>query len=427
MNILILGSGGRESALACKISQSRQTERLYVAPGNAGTLQWAENVALDPLNFAQVKEFILENGIGMLVVGPEEPLVKGIHDYFLADADFRDLIIIGPCRQGAQLEGSKQFAKDFMARAGIPTARYSAFTQAQAEEACRYLETLDPPYVLKADGLAAGKGVLIETDLQQAKTALRGMLEEGMFGAASKKVVIEEYLQGTELSVFVLTDGRQYKILPEAKDYKKIGEGETGLNTGGMGSISPVPFADRTFMQKVEDRIIRPTLRQLEKEHIPYSGFLFIGLMNVAGDPYVIEYNVRMGDPETEAVMPRIASDMVDLLRAVHEKCLDRISLEVRPETAACVMTVSGGYPGSYKKGFPIVFRGEMAEDTFCFHAGTAVDEQGRMVTAGGRVLAVTTLASTLQDALRKTYAEVAKVEFPDKYYRKDIGQDLCR
>lgn len=427
MNILVLGSGGRECALACKIAESKHVEKLYVAPGNAGTLQWAENVKLDPDNFAQVKEFIIEKEVGMLVVGPEDPLVRGIHDYFLADANFRDLIIIGPCKDGARLEGSKQFAKDFMRKAGIPTARYASFCKGQLDEAYSFLEQLKPPYVLKADGLAAGKGVLIEPDMEHAKASLKEMLEEGKFGSASEKVVIEEFLHGIELSVFVLTDGTQYKILPEAKDYKKIGEGETGLNTGGMGSVSPVPFADEVFMKKVEDRIIRPTLDQLKKDHIPYSGFIFIGLMNVEGDPYVIEYNVRMGDPETESVMPRIDSDLVELFMAVHENRLDEVELKVKPQTAACVMLVSGGYPGSYKKGLPLTFKAGMEKGTYLFHAGTVVGEDGSVLTSGGRVLAVTTLADHMHDALAQTYSEVEKVLFEGLYYRKDIGKDLCR
>lgn len=427
MNILVLGSGGRECALACKISESKQVEKLYVAPGNAGTLQWAQNVNLDPNNFAQVKDFIIEHEVGMLVVGPEDPLVKGIHDYFLADSNFRDLIIIGPCREGARLEGSKQFAKDFMKRAGIPTARYASFSKGQLDEAYAFLSELKAPYVLKADGLAAGKGVLIEPDLEHARKSLKEMLEDGKFGSASEKVVIEEFLEGIELSVFVLTDGSQYKILPEAKDYKKIGEGETGLNTGGMGSVSPVPFADTVFMSKVEERIIKPTLAQLKKDHIPYSGFIFIGLMNVAGDPYVIEYNVRMGDPETESVMPRIESDLVELFKAVHENRLDEVELRVKPQTAACVMLVSGGYPGSYRKGIPLVLKDKMREGTYMFHAGTVVGENGDVVTSGGRVLAVTTLADNLQQALQQTYSEVEKVAFEGQYYRKDIGKDLCR
>lgn len=427
MNILILGSGGRESALAYRLAHSPRTESLYVAPGNAGTGLWAKNVALDPLNFAQVKDFIIEHGVGMLVVGPEDPLVQGIHDYFLADANFRDLIVVGPCREGARLEGSKRFAKEFMQRAGIPTAAYAVFEKGQLAQAKAFLKTLRPPYVLKADGLAAGKGVLIENSLAQAEKALEEMLENDMFGAASRQVVIEEFLSGIELSVFVLTDGIHYKILPEAKDYKKIGEGDCGLNTGGMGSVSPVAFADAAFMKKVEERIVKPTLRQLSLEKIPYSGFLFIGLMNVNGDPYVIEYNVRMGDPETEAVMPRIQSDLVEAFIAMHENHLDEIDLKIDGRQALCVMLVSGGYPESYQKGFEVKGTEKVSPDTLLFHAGTKPDEMGRPLTSGGRVLAVVALAEDLPSAMEKTYAEVEKIGFEGMYYRKDIGKDLCR
>lgn len=426
MNILVLGSGGRESALAYRLTQSPQAGKIYVAPGNAGTSLWGENAALDPLNFAQVKDFIIEHDVRMLVVGPEDPLVQGIHDYFLADANFRDLIVVGPCKEGARLEGSKQFAKDFMKRAGIPTAAYATFAQGESAQAKAFLHTLKPPYVLKADGLAAGKGVLIEKDIEAAEKALDEMLG-GKFGEASKKVVIEEFLSGIELSVFVLTDGTDYKLLPEAKDYKKVGEGDTGLNTGGMGSVSPVPFADAAFMAKVEERIIKPTLRQLKAEKIPYSGFLFIGLMNVNGDPYVIEYNVRMGDPETEAVMPRIEGDFVEVLKAMHEHRLNEVDLKISRQQALCVMLVSGGYPQGYKKGFEMQGLDSVSSGTLLFHAGTKADEQGKARTSGGRVLAVTTLATDLPSAMEKTYAEVKKISFDGMYYRKDIGKDLCR
>lgn len=426
MNILVLGSGGRESALAYRLAQSPQAGKIYVAPGNAGTSLWGENAALDPLNFAQVKDFIIEHDVRMLVVGPEDPLVQGIHDYFLADANFRDLIVVGPCKEGARLEGSKQFAKDFMKRAGIPTAAYATFAQGESAQAKAFLHTLKPPYVLKADGLAAGKGVLIEKDIEAAEKALDEMLG-GKFGEASKKVVIEEFLSGIELSVFVLTDGTDYKLLPEAKDYKKVGEGDTGLNTGGMGSVSPVPFADAAFMAKVEERIIKPTLRQLKAEKIPYSGFLFIGLMNVNGDPYVIEYNVRMGDPETEAVMPRIEGDFVEVLKAMHEHRLNEVDLKISRQQALCVMLVSGGYPQGYKKGFEMQGLDSVSSGTLLFHAGTKADEQGVARTSGGRVLAVTTLATDLPSAMEKTYAEVKKISFDGMYYRKDIGKDLCR
>lgn len=425
--VLILGSGGRESALAWAIARSKHLEKLFVAPGNAGTTQWAENVDLNPLNFAEVKDFVIREGIHMIVVGPEEPLVKGIHDYFLADANFRDLAVIGPCKEGARLEGSKQFAKDFMQRSGIPTAAYASFDLSHLAEAKRFLAGLKPPYVLKADGLAAGKGVLIEPDLASAEAALEEMLAGHKFGAASDKVVIEEFLQGVELSVFVLTDGLHYKILPEAKDYKKIGEGDTGPNTGGMGSVSPVPFADAAFMEKVENRIVKPTIEGLRREHIPYSGFFFIGLMNVDGDPYVIEYNVRMGDPETESVMPRIESDVLDLLWAVHDRNLDQVELKTSPDAAACVMMVSGGYPASYEKGFVLEGLDKLGQDALAFHAGTKTGAQGEVLSAGGRVIAVTCLAPALGEALAKAYAEVGKIGFEKMYYRKDIGKDVCR
>ena len=423
MKILVLGSGGRESALSWKLSQSVHAEKVYVAPGNAGTVQWAENADVDPMNFAQVKEFVLEKGIGMLVVGPEDPLVAGIHDYFLADPNFRDLAIIGPCRQGARLEGSKEYAKAFMERAGIPTAAYAVFGKEQIGQAKAFLKGLKPPYVLKADGLAAGKGVLIEPGYAQACASLEAMLE-GKFGPASSRVVIEEYLEGIELSVFVLTDGKSYLILPEAKDYKKAGEGDTGPNTGGMGSVSPVPFARGEFMDKVEERIVKPTLARLQAERIPYTGFLFIGLMNVKGDPYVIEYNVRMGDPETESVFPRIESDLVELFQAVHAGRLHEEKLSISPLTAASVMLVSGGYPGSYKKGFPVE-TGSGEDGSLLFHAGTALDAEGRVLTAGGRVMAVTALGEDLESACARAYARVAQVAFEGMRFRKDIGKDL--
>ena len=427
MNILVLGSGGRESAMVWKLAQSQRKAGLFVAPGNAGTARWAVNADLDPMNFAQVKEFVIEHAVDMLVVGPEEPLVKGIVDYFQADANFRDLIIVGPCKAGARLEGSKQFAKDFMRRAGIPTAAYRAFGRGEEHLAKDFLRTLRPPYVLKADGLAAGKGVVIASGLAEAEACVEEMLAGQKFGAASEKVVIEEFLCGVELSVFVLTDGTGYRILPEAKDYKKVGEGDTGLNTGGMGAVSPVPFADAVFMKKVEEKIIKPTLGQLKAEHIPYSGFLFIGLMNVAGDPYVIEYNVRMGDPETEAVMPRIESDLVDLFIALHEKRIGSAELKIRPAYAHCLMLTSGGYPQSYIKGLEVKGVEELLPETCVFHAGTCLDKEGRICTDGGRVMALTSLADTLPAAMEKTYAEAEKISFDKMYYRKDIGKDLCR
>ena len=424
MDILLLGSGGREHAIAAKIAESPQCSKLYIAPGNAGTSQCGENVALDNNDFEAIRKFVLEKRIGMVVVGPEAPLVAGLQDFFARDEALRQVAFIGPSRQGAQLEGSKDFAKAFMQRHGIPTAAYRSFTQETLEEGIAFLHTLQPPYVLKADGLAAGKGVLILDRIEEAEHELREMLAHAKFGQASAKVVIEEFLKGIELSVFVLTDGVHYSILPSAKDYKRIGEGDTGLNTGGMGSVSPVPFADETFMRKVEERIVRPTVQGIQAEKMDYKGFIFLGLMNKGGDPYVIEYNVRMGDPETESVFPRIQSDVVELFKQTWNGTLDRSELRISPQTAACVMMVAGGYPGSYAKGLPI--QGvEQVKGSLVFHAGTKRDAAGQLLTNGGRVLCVTSFADDLAAALTKSYAAVRDIRWQDCYYRRDIGKDL--
>ena len=423
MNILIIGSGGRESAFAYKLSQSKRLQNLFIAPGNAGTGAYGKNVALKVTDFDGIASFVLENDVNMVLVGPEEPLVKGIHDYFLNRADLKHIPVIGPQQEGAQLEGSKDFSKQFMDRHGIPTAASRSFDKSNLEEGLAYLETQKLPIVLKADGLAAGKGVLICETLEDAKLELKAMIADSKFGAASDVVVVEEFLKGIELSVFVLTDGNSYKVLPSAKDYKRIGEGDTGLNTGGMGSISPVPFADEVFLSKVEERIIKPTVEGLKKDQIPYKGFIFIGLMNVEGEPLVIEYNVRMGDPETESVLPRIESDLIDLLEGVAQGNLDTRSYTVSSKTAVTVMLVAGGYPGNYESG-KVISNIENVKESIVFHAGTATQD-GDIVSAGGRVIAVTTLQDTLFDALQQATADAGRIYFEGKYFRRDIGFDL--
>jgi phosphoribosylamine--glycine ligase len=423
MNILLLGSGGRESAFAWKLAQSPKCKQLFIAPGNAGTGKYGTNINIKVSDFEGIGAFAVDNKIDLVLVGPEEPLVKGIHDFFLADGRLKDIPVIGPQREGAQLEGSKDFSKQFMERNHIPAAASKTFTKDTLNEGFEYLETIGLPIVLKADGLAAGKGVLICLSVDEAKTELNEMLTEAKFGEASSRVVVEQYLDGIELSVFVMTDGNHYKILPEAKDYKRIGEGDTGLNTGGMGSVSPVPFAGKAFMQKVEERIIIPTIEGLKKENIPYKGFIFIGLMNCSGEPYVIEYNCRMGDPETESVMPRIKSDLVDLLLGVAEGNLDEKELIISDKIAATVFMVSGGYPGEYLKNKTITGI-ENVRGSIVFHAGTYLDGD-EIKTSGGRVLAVMSLQNDMFTALQQATADAARIYFDGMHFRKDIGFDL--
>ncbi|WP_440879522.1 phosphoribosylamine--glycine ligase [Tenacibaculum sp. C7A-26P2] len=424
MNILILGSGGREHAFAKKISESERINNLFVAPGNAGTETIATNISISLTDFHAVKEMVLENNIDMVVVGPEAPLVEGIHDFFLGDEALRNVSVIGPKKDGALLEGSKDFSKQFMEKHQIPTAKYKSFTSKTLEEGKLFLDTLQPPFVLKADGLAAGKGVLILNDVNEAKIELEEMLSNNKFGKASSKVVIEEFLDGIELSVFVLTDGKSYKVLPSAKDYKRIGEGDTGLNTGGMGAISPVPFANDQFLSKVEETIIKPTIKGLQLDGIDYRGFIFIGLMNVNGKPFVIEYNVRMGDPETEVVLPRIQSDLVDLFEGVANQTLEMKTYSVTTQTATTVMLVSGGYPESYEKGKEITGY-DSIKDSIVYHAGTTSDQEGKVVTSGGRVMAITSFGNSIEEALDKSYRNIDKIAFDKMNFRSDIGFDL--
>jgi len=423
MNVLILGSGGREHAFAWKIAKSSSCNQLFIAPGNAGTAQVGTNVNIGVNDFASIKEFILAENIELVLVGPEDPLVNGIYNFFKEDEQLKNISLIGPSKEGAQLEGSKEFAKEFMFRHNIPTAKYQAFTKDNLADGYTFLESLEAPYVLKADGLAAGKGVLILNDLQEAKDELKAMVADAKFGTASSTVVIEEFLDGIELSVFVITDGDSYKILPSAKDYKRIGEGDTGLNTGGMGAISPVPFADRFYIEKVEREIIKPTVEGLKKDNIEYKGFIFIGLINVKGEPKVIEYNVRMGDPETEVVIPRIKSDLLNLLKGIGDGTFSEKDLNITDEAATTVLLVSGGYPEAYEKGKEISGIVQV-EESIVFHAGTKNDN-GTIKTNGGRVIALTSFGETMEDALEKSFSSAEKISFEGKYYRKDIGFDL--
>ncbi|RIV35000.1 phosphoribosylamine--glycine ligase [Flagellimonas lutimaris] len=423
MNILVLGSGGREHAISLKISQSPKTSKLFVAPGNAGTAEIATNVEVGVNDFEAIKQLVLKENIDLVVVGPEDPLVNGVHDFFLNDDKLKSVPVIGPEKAAAELEGSKEFAKEFMMRHNIPTAAYQSFTSETLEKGYAFLETLAPPYVLKADGLAAGKGVLILQDIQEAKDELKSMLVDSKFGNASATVVIEEFLDGIELSCFVLTDGTNYKVLPTAKDYKRIGEGDTGLNTGGMGAISPVPFADKDFMEKIERQIVKPTVDGLKKDNLPYVGFIFIGLIKVGNAPKVIEYNVRMGDPETEVVIPRLKTDLVEVLLAMANGTLDQVGLQIDERAATTVMAVSGGYPEAYEKGKEITGT-ENIQDSIVFHAGTKLSN-GKIVTNGGRVIAITSFGKDFKEALQKSYQNMEKLHFDGMYYRKDLGFDL--
>ena len=423
MNILILGSGGREHTFAWKINQSPLCKKLFVAPGNSGTANIATNVNIGVSDFESIKKLVLENNIEMVVVGPEDPLVNGVHDFFLNDNALKNVAVIGPQKAAAELEGSKEFAKEFLYRHNIPTAAYESFTKETVENGFTFLETLSPPYVLKADGLAAGKGVVILNDLNEAKAELKSMLVDAKFGAASTKVVIEEFLDGIELSCFVLTDGKNYKILPTAKDYKRIGEGDTGLNTGGMGAVSPVPFATEDFLNKIEERIVKPTISGFAKDKLPYVGFVFIGLIKVGDDPKVIEYNVRMGDPETEVVLPRLKNDFVEILQAMSNGTLDKIDIEIDERAATTIMLVSGGYPEAYEKGKEITGV-DTIQDSIPFHAGAQL-QNGKIVTTGGRVMAITSYGNTYQEAIKKSYQNIEKLHFDKMNYRKDIGFDL--
>jgi phosphoribosylamine--glycine ligase len=425
MNVLLLGSGGREHAFAWKLSQSKKLSKLFIAPGNAGTAMCGTNVQMSATDFPAIRNFVLSHEIKMVVVGPEDPLVKGVHDFFLADELLNNIPVIGPPKMGAQLEGSKDFSKQFMIRHKIPTAAYETFTKDTLEAGYAFLETLSPPYVLKADGLAAGKGVVIPHTLEEAKAELKAMLADAKFGTASSKVVIEEFLKGIELSVFVLTDGESYKMLPAAKDYKRIGDGDQGLNTGGMGAVSPVPFANEDYLKKVEERVVIPTIEGLKKDGIPYSGFIFIGLMNDNGEPKVIEYNVRMGDPETEVVIPRIKSDLLETFIAVADKKLASLKFELDNRIATTVMMVAGGYPGDYEKG-KVISGLENVKDAVAFHAGTK-DENGTIVTNGGRIIAFTAFGNSIEDAVKLSYEAANTVKFDGCYFRKDIGQDLMK
>ncbi|WP_296382456.1 phosphoribosylamine--glycine ligase [Winogradskyella sp.] len=423
MNILIIGSGGREHTFAWKVKQSTRCTGLFVAPGNSGTEAIATNLNIAVTDFEAIKNAVIQNNIELVVVGPEDPLVQGIHDFFLQDEEIKHVAVIGPQKAAAELEGSKEFAKEFMMRHNIPTAAYESFTKENVEDGYKFLETLKPPYVLKADGLAAGKGVLILNDLEEAKSELKSMLVDAKFGEASTKVVIEEFLDGIELSCFVLTDGKDYKILPTAKDYKRIGEGDTGLNTGGMGAISPVPFATKAFLDRIENEVVKPTVEGLKKDNLPYVGFIFIGLIKVGDDPKVIEYNVRMGDPETEVVLPRLKTDLVEVFQAMANQTLSEVSINIDERAATTVMLVSGGYPETYEKGKEIIGV-EKITDSIAFHAG-AIEKDGKVITSGGRVMAITSYGNTYQEAIKKSYQSIERLHFDKMNYRKDIGFDL--